>query len=190
MKKLLAFVLVFVMVLCLAACQQTPAAGTEETPKNTVTATEPAATAGAQVTEPAGTEAASGVVYAFTFSGKVLIPGEKFQTATLPAADFVYEVPSCAIEGTDQVYNYGILELTAFDDGTGAVIYSIFLLDANTPTDEGLYLGDPISVMTQLYGEDYQVDGNQYIYANDTVMLVILAQDGYVASIEYKMISE
>ena len=71
------------------------------------------------------------------FEGKELNVGSQFDPSVLPEANSVYQVPSCAIEGTDNVYSYPVLELTAYNDGTGEVIYSIYLTDANTPTARG-----------------------------------------------------
>ena len=192
MKKLIALILVLVLTLCLGACQETPAGNPTKAPGATTDATSGTSeTTGAAQTGPAATTAAPGsAVYAFLFENKELVPGAAFDVTALPEAAFVYEVPSCAFEGTDKVYNYQTFELTAFDDGTGPVIYSIFLVDANTPTTEGLYLGDDISRVTELYGQDCQIDGSQYIYTGDGMMLLILIKNDFVSSIEYRMVTE
>lgn len=184
MKKIFALLLALVMVLALAACGETQ-------PDGTAGATEPTGESQTQ-TQPSGDNQGGDTTasYSFEFGGVKLIPGQAFKADTLPAADFVYEVPSCAIEGTDQVYSYGVMEVTAFNDGTGPVIYSIFLADANTPTGEGLYIGDPLSTVTELYGEDCAVSGNQYTYTANGTMLILLVENGYVASIEYRMVTE
>lgn len=184
MKKILALLLALVMVLCLAACGETQPDGTAGTTQSTgesQTQTQPSGdNQGADAT----------VSYSFEFGGVKLIPGKAFNASALPQADFVYEVPSCAIEGTDQVYSYGVMEVTAFDDGSGPVIYSIFIADANTPTGEGLYIGDPLATVTELYGEDCTVSGNQYTYEANGTMLILLVENGFVASIEYRMVTE
>ncbi len=192
MKKLIALILVLVLTLSLSACQEKPADNTTKAPEATQDATPGSTeTTGAVQTDPATTTTApNSVSYAFVFENQELIPGAAFDAAALPEAAFVYEVPSCAFEGTDKVYNYQTFELTAFDDGTGPVIYSIFLVDANTPTTEGLYLGDDISRVTELYGQDCQIDGAQYAYIGDGMMLVILIQNDFVTSIEYRMVTE
>lgn len=181
MKKI-ALLLALVLVLGLTACGQT---GSDSTPTTTA---EPN---GETQTQTNGNEQPTPeAVYAFEFGGVKLIPGKAFKADALPQADFIYEVPSCAIEGTDQVYSYGVMEVTAFDDGSGPVIYSIFLADANTPTGEGLYIGDPLTTATELYGEDYTADGNQYIYQANGTMLILLVENGFITSIEYRMVTE
>ena len=50
----------------------------------------------------------------FAYEGVALVPGAAFDPSVLPEADSVFTVPSCAIEGTDNVYSYPVLELTAY----------------------------------------------------------------------------
>lgn len=194
MKKfalvLLAALLVFGMTACGTAENPnldqmiTRAPETEPAQQQTTAATEPEETADGQETAapaPALTE------LAFVADGVKLIPGEAFDASKLPEAASVYEVPSCAIEGTDNVYNYETFEVTAFNDGTGEVIYSVYLIDPNVTTPEGLALGDDVQTVVDLYGESYEVDGTAYVYTCGDVVLSIIIQGDTVASIEYRL---
>ena len=125
---------------------------------------------------------------AFTVNGVELLPGASFDPSLLPQAESLYEVPSCAIEGTDNLYNYGTFELTAFDDGVGEVIYSIVLLDPNITTNEGLALGDDEAMVTSIYGDNYTQEGTARVYSTGNGMLYVFLQRGSVVSIEYRMI--
>ena len=125
--------------------------------------------------------------FVFVYEGVELMPGQAFDAAVLPAADAVSQVPSCALEGTDNAYNYTAFELTAFDDGNGEVIYSIYLLDANLATPEGLALGDDEAKIVELYGEDFVREGTSYVYTREGTVLSLIVQDGTVISIEYRM---
>ena len=127
--------------------------------------------------------------YTFDFEGVELIPGDPFDPSVLREADSVYEVPSCAIEGTDNLYNYGSFELTAFDDGTSELIYSILLTDPNITTTEGLALGDTLQKMVEIYGDGYARQGSAYTYTGDAETLNIIVQNDRIASIEYRMLS-
>jgi predicted small lipoprotein YifL len=167
MKKLICALLAVLMLASLAACG-------DPAPATPTTSATPAATLPQER-------------FCFTLSGVALEPWAAFDPAVLPEAESVYEVPSCAIEGNDKVYNYGTVEVTAYDDGTGPVIYSIYILDANTPTDEGLYLGDDLATVESLYGTDYTRQDDQIIYKKGDSLLVILLQDDYVNSIEFRM---
>ena len=132
----------------------------------------------------------AGGPYVFVFEGTELAPGAAFDAAKLPEPESVTQVPSCAIEGTDNVYNYGSFELTAFDDGSGEVIYSIYLLDPSAMTPEGLTLGDETRKVTEAFGEDYELDGNAYLYTSGRTQLSIIVQNDTVVSIEYRLIVE
>lgn len=192
MKKSIVIILTLLFLLGLTACGE-PGQGTPST------TTIPATTDAGEITQPATTAAATQPpvkttepveeeAYSILYEGVELIPGRAFDPAVLPAANSVYQVPSCAIEGTDNVYNYGKLELTAFDDGTGEIIYSIYLTDANTPTTEGLYLGDDLARVTELYGEGGTEGANQRTYQKGNTLLVIIFDGDYVASIEYRCV--
>lgn len=193
MKKLIAMLLALMMVLCFAAC------GEEESPdadlvitrapeeKEEAPATEAPAEQAPATEAPAAVEAGN---YIFTANGVDLIPGAAFDPAVLGEPASIYEVPSCAIEGTDNVYNYEAFEVTAYDDGTGEVIYSIYFLDPNLTTNEGLALGDDAAKVVDLYGDNYAEDGNAYVYTRTEGQLFVILQDDVVISIEYRMVVE
>ena len=167
MKKLTAMILMLALVLAMTAC------GGE--------AAEPQA----QVEITRATEAPD-QGYSLEFQGLKLVPGDAFDAAKLPEAQSVYEVPSCAIEGTDNVYSYGGLEVTAFNDGSGEMIYSLYLMDASVKTDEGLAVGDAEDRITEIYGQEHQGAENEYLYTRGGTELRVLVQDGQVLSIELR----
>ena len=191
MKRMIAVLLSLLMLFALTACGE-PADKTE-TPTGTVadnttavedTTTAEDTTAAAEDTTAGSDEQEPGFV--FTFEGVELTPGQAFDAAALPEANSVYQVPSCAIEGTDNVYNYGTVEVTAFDDGNGEVIYSVYIMDANTPTNEGLYIGDTLDHIVAAYGEDYTREGNQITYQKGDTLLIIILGGEYVQSIDFR----
>ena len=191
MKKLIALLLALVMVLALAACgnsadpNEIPAITQGNNEENeTPNQPEQEGENQQEVQDTAGDKQE----YGYTYEGVALIPGDPFDPGVLPEADSVFEVPSCAIEGTDNLYNYGTFELTAFNDGTGEVIYSIFFIDPNITTDEGLALGDDVSKVIALYGEDYTQEGTAYVYTAGDTILSILVQNDTVTSIELRMV--
>lgn len=126
---------------------------------------------------------------AFVFQGQVYSVGKETDPAGLPAPDSVYEAPSCAIEGTDLVYQYADFEVTLYDGGEAPVIYSVFFVTPEAATPEGLTLGDGLDRMLELYGEGYEQDGTAYNYLCDGVLLSILVQNETVISIEYRLAS-
>lgn len=197
MKKRIAMMLCLLLMLSLAACGGSEDAADEqlitrpaEEKEAAVVAEEPVAPAETAAATEAPAAAAAVGNYIFVTDGVALVPGTVFDPGILPEAQSVYEVPSCAIEGTDNLYNYGGYELTAFDDGTNELIYSILLIDPNITTTEGLALGDSAAKVVELYGEGYSVQGTSWVYSGDAEQLIIILQGDSVASIEYRMIVE
>ena len=200
MKRIIALSCCLMLLTCLTACGSDEVSEDRMITRPAEEAAEPVAVAAVEEAVIAETEtsvkevtqqAAAVAVgnYTFDASGVELIPGDPFDPDVLPKAESVYEVPSCAIEGTDNLYNYGTFELTAFDDGEKELIYSILLTDPNITTTEGLALGDDVQKMVELYGEGYTQQGNAYVYTGDAELLYIIAQNDKVASIEYRMIT-
>ncbi len=163
MKKFFALLLMFILLLSVVGCDKSDGTPTD------------------------GSGDGNTEAFAFVYQNETLIPGTAFSKEKFSEPESVYTVPSCAMEGTDNVYNYTVLEVTAFQDGTGEKIYSIYLLDANTPTPEGLYLGDSLSRVTELYGTGYRQDGTQITYQKGNTLLVLILQEENVTSIEYRM---
>lgn len=126
-------------------------------------------------------------VFSFTYKGATLIPGELLDLSTLPKYSSVAEVPSCAFGGNDNVYNFKTFELTAYLDENEERVYSIYFIDPNLPTTEGLRLGDTVDDMQSLYGENYAAEGTSYTYTRGDTLLIIIAQNDVVVSIEYRL---
>ena len=194
MKRIIAMLLAVMMLLTLAAC-----GGNDQTADNSADDVavandavaqddqeEAAGDADAAAADDVAEVQADAGVYSFTYEGVELVPGAAFDSTVLPEPESVYEVPSCAIEGTDNVYNYGVLEVTAFDEGNGEHIYSVFIIDANTPTAEGLYIFDTLETVDTLLGTDRVEEGNQLTYQKGDTLLVLIMEDDRVASIEYR----
>ena len=183
MRKMIAMLALLALTVALAAC------GADANVNEDLVITR--GTEAAEITQEtqAAEEVAAAKIYSFTAEGVELIPGAAFDPAVLPEAASVYTVPSCAIEGTDNVYNYETFEVTAYNDGTGEVIYSIYIIDPNISTPEGLALGDSLDRVVELYGDGYVVSGTAYDYSSEGTMLSIIIQGDTVASMEYRMIT-
>lgn len=125
-------------------------------------------------------------VFGFLQEGVTLVPGEAFDQSVLGECVSVSEVPSCAFDGTDRVYDYGTFELTANVDGKEEHIYSIYFIDPNLPTTEGLCMGDTLEDVRSLYGEDCETAGSAYVYTRGNTVLSIITQNDVVVGIEYR----
>ena len=102
----------------------------------------------------------------------------------------MYQVPSCAVEGTDNVYNFGGFEITAFAENGSERIYSVYFIDPNLTTPEGLALGDGVQKVTELYGEDYAQDGAALVYTAGDTQLIVIVENDVVVSIEYRWVGQ
>lgn len=180
MKKLLCVLLSLLLLMSLAACGSTPANDTPETTQETKVDTKKDETA-----DPDDQGA-----FSFNLQEVVLTPGAEFDPSALPEADSTFEIESCAGQGTDTVYSYTEAEVTVFDDGNKGAIYSVYLLDPNTATPEGLYLGDEKAQAETLYGTDYEEEDTELVYTKGDSQLRIMVEDGVVTAIEYRLITE
>lgn len=183
MKKLIAMLLALTLIASLTACGGTTVT---ESPKSST----PAKTEEKPAEQQSGAQASEAEGFCFTLEDVKLVPGADFDPSVLPEAASIYEVPSCAIVGTDNVYNYETVEVTAFDDGNGEIIYEIFIVDANTPTDEGLYISDSLEQVNTIYGTDRTENGNELIYTKGNTMLVLLMENDAVTSITFRAVTE
>lgn len=179
MKRTIALMLCVLALLSFSAC------GGDETEENLVITRGAVEETQALTGEDA--EAVSAEPFVFVAEGVELLPGAAFDPALLGEASSVYQVPSCAIEGTDNVYNYDAFEVTAYDDGTGEVIYSIYFVDPELTTPEGLALGDGTEKVLELYGQDYVEEGTAWVYTRGNTQLKLILQNETVVSIEYLM---
>lgn len=123
--------------------------------------------------------------FRFVYEGATLVPGELVDHSVLPECSDVVAVPSCAFGGNDNVYNFELFELTAYFDEDEERIYSIYFLDPNLPTTEGLRLGDTVDDMRSLYGEEYEAEETVYTYTRGETSLIIITKNDIVVSIEY-----
>lgn len=127
--------------------------------------------------------------YVFRFEDVEVIPGNAFDASKLPEALSVYQVPSCALVGTDNVYSYATFEVTAYDEGNGEFVYSVYFTDPNLTTPEGLALGDSLSRAVELYGTGFEDVGGEYVYTKDLTQLRLIVENEVVVSIEYRLVT-
>ena len=121
------------------------------------------------------------------FEGKDMTPGAVFSKDIFGQEQTYSEVPSCAGQGTDKVYNYGSYEITAYQDGEQEKIYSVYFIDDQITTSEGVKLSDEKSVMIEKYGENYEELGSQYTYSSENVNLSFIVENDIITSITYTL---
>ncbi len=127
-------------------------------------------------------------VFYFQAGDVAVIPGTPFD-ATKVSYEDVYEVPSCAGEGTDKVYITSSYEITAFHDGKSEVTYSVSFVTPDAKTPEGLCLGDDMAKAATLYGQ-YEQDGTAWIFTRGTTQLWVIGENDVITSIELRYVAE
>lgn len=126
-------------------------------------------------------------IFSFIYEGVKLTPGEVFEQSMLGEASGISERETCAFGEKARVYNYEVFELETYVEGEKEFIYSIYFIDPNLPTTEGLCLGDTVDDMKAFYGENYEMEGGSYDYSGGDTMLAIITQNDVVMSIEYRL---
>ena len=176
MKKSLIVVIVLVIVIVIAVAAYFVINNSKET-------NSPAANDANTAVEESGTTAIK-----LEFEGKDMTPGAVFSRDTFGQESSYSEVPSCAGQGTDRVYNYGSYEITAYQDGEQEKIYSVYFIDDQITTTEGVKISDDKSVMIEKYGENYEQTGNQYKYTSGNVELAFIVENDFITSITYTLV--
>lgn len=124
------------------------------------------------------------------YESKNMTPGTVFSRDVFGEEKSYSEVPSCAGQGTDKVYNYGSYEITSYQDGEQEKIYSVYFINDQITTTEGVKISDNSSVMFEKYGNDYVQIGNQYTYTSGNIELAFIVENGFITSITYTLVIE
>ena len=179
MKKI---ILLLLIALLLTGCNGAP----QGNPDLQITrATEPGSeTTGANNATEATQETAD--VFYFQAGNVTVVPGTAFDATQISYED-VYEVPSCAGEGTDKVYINADYEITAFHDGKSEITYSVLFITPEAKTAEGLSLGDDAAKAASLYGQ-YEENGNAWVFTRGNTQLWVISENDVVTSIELRWV--
>lgn len=188
MKKICSLLLVTMLILagCGGSNTSSGNAGNADSdnPGNTTSQT---STESAPATE--STEAAAELSgYVFSYNGVDF-------TVDMRAADVIialgapasyYEVPSCAFEGMEKIYDYNSFEITTYEVDDLDYIANIYLKDDLVETPEGIAIAMTSDDFIAAYGEDYSCSEGQYVYMKDNTKLIfIVTSEGEILSIQY-----
>lgn len=125
--------------------------------------------------------------YVFNNSNNTLVIGEEFSKDLFGEPNDYSELTSCAFDGLDRVYTYDHFEVTTYPDGTLERVYSVYLMDSEVSTSEGVKIGDSFSTMVNTYGENYSNTGTLYTYSKDNSVLKFIIDNDNIISIEYSL---
>ena len=94
------------------------------------------------------------------------------------------------IQKLDKTYTYENYEITTYPDGDKDKIYTIYFLNAEAKTQEGVAVSDSLQKMLEIYGENYEIQGNQYTYTKGKTQLQFIVENDVITSIQYSYITE
>ncbi|MBO4769912.1 MAG: hypothetical protein J5563_03935 [Clostridia bacterium] len=169
MKKLAVFFISVLVLIVFAACNN------EGNPSDTRPAT------GAQ-SETVGVPV-SEETWFFVLEG-VRIDLLKALPDNMPEPERIYEIPSCASQGMDKVYDYGSLQITTYNDKGTEIPYNIEFFDENAATFEGISIGKTYDQMVEVYGSDFK-KAVWYDYVKGEVTLSFMVNDGMITGVVY-----
>ena len=128
--------------------------------------------------------------YIFTDGEKKAILGEEFNKEAFGKEESYSEIASCAFEGLDRTYAYLNYEITTFPDGEKERIYTIYFLNENVQTREGVKITDTLEKMKEVYGNETGKQGNQYVYTKGKTNLEFIVEEDVITSIQYTYTAE
>lgn len=129
-------------------------------------------------------------VFEFKDGDKIIKLNADFSELNMPKENSYYEVQSCAFNGMDKIYTYEHYEIRTYPDGDKDKIASIYFLDEQAQTEEGVKIGDSFETMTEKYGEDYENLETKYTYTKEKTQLNFIVTDNIITSIEYTYVTE
>lgn len=124
--------------------------------------------------------------YKIEFDGVNITPGETIDPSKFKKEYNKSEEPDCAFGGKGINYTFEELEVSTNENGR---VYSVYIMDPNVGTTEGVYLGDEVSKVTKTYG-DKEVKDNLLTYTKGNVEINFNIDRDIVEGIEYRYVGE
>lgn len=128
--------------------------------------------------------------YEFKDGDKAISLNSNFAELNMPKENNYYEVQSCAFDGMDKIYTYDHYEIRTYPDGETDKVASIYFLDEQVQTQEGVKIGDSFETMVEKYGENYENLDAKYIYTKEKTQINFIITDNAITSIEYTYITD
>ena len=124
-------------------------------------------------------------VFTFEDNGKEIPLGAEYASLNLGEANDYYEVQSCAFDGMDKIYTFDHYEVHTYPEADTDKVLTVYFLDDQVSTTEGVKIGDSLDVMTENYGSDYEQLDTQYTYSKGQTQLKFIVENNVITSIEY-----
>ena len=127
--------------------------------------------------------------YMFKIKNKEIKLNSIFDNTTIGEPKEYSEIPSCAFDGVDKVYTFEDYEIETYQDGENFRIYSIYFLNENAETAEGIKIGSTLDDVKGIYGENYEINDTMYTYISGKTKLDFIVENNVVTSITYTLIT-
>ena len=125
--------------------------------------------------------------YALKYDNMTITPGDVFTKDKFGEYEDYIELESCAFEDKDRAYTYEHFEISTYTKDKQEHILSVYFLDPEVTTTEGVALGDDKSKMLEDYGDGYTNNDSEYEYQKDkSILIFILNDEDIITSIEYR----
>ena len=175
MKRLIALLAVFCLLLGLVACSN----GTE--PNKTEPQNDN--TEGSQSSAPVGDPNA----FFFKYNGtEIRLHADAAPIITALGEPKSYtEETSCAFEGLDKTYTYDSFILQTYPQGDKDYVYCFWFVDDLVQTNEGIRIGDDQSKVEAAYGAEAYNGSNAYILTQGDGTFTVILEEGVGTSIQY-----
>lgn len=128
--------------------------------------------------------------YQFQTQEKTISLGVEFASLNMPKETSYYEVESCAFEGLDKEYTYDHYVVTTYPEEGTDKVKSVYFLDSEVQTTEGIKIGDTYEKMVEAYGSDYENSDNQYTYTKGKTQIIFLVEENTISDITYNYVTE
>ncbi len=128
--------------------------------------------------------------YQFQTQEKTIPLGVDFASLNMPKETNYYEVESCAFEGLDKEYTYDHYVVTTYPEGGTDKVKTVYFLDSEAQTTEGVKIGDTYEKMVEVYGSDYENADNQYTYTKGKTQIIFLVEEDSISDITYNYVTE
>ena len=123
--------------------------------------------------------------FSFEVNNQEIKLGDDLLKLNLPEPLDTYEIESCAFDGIEKTYTYENFEITTYPHDNKEEILSIYLLDAENSTKEGIKIGDSVDLMKEKYGDDFEEIVDSYVYKKGDSSITFITNNDIITSIEY-----
>ena len=85
----------------------------------------------------------------------------------------------------DKIYTFDNYEIHTYPENSTDKVLSVYFLNDQVSTTEGVKIGDSMDKMVETYGDSYEQLETQYTYTKGLTQLKFIVENDVITSIEY-----